>query len=153
MTGNCDYPGVLERLEDLGFDLEGKGIAVENMGFFGLGGSNPTPFNTPNEMGEDKIKDILEKGYRSIRDMPVKVLVSHPPPRGTRCDITGSGAHAGSRAVRDFIQANQVDYCLCGHIHEARSLDYVGRTRVINPGPLHMGYGVIDTDRGEATIF
>jgi hypothetical protein len=153
VTGNCDNAGVRDLLADKGFDLEGKGVEVGDIGFFGLGGSNATPFNTPNEKGEDEIKETLETGYRLIRDMPVIILVSHPPPWGTDCDITGSGVHAGSRAVREFIQSNRVDYCLCGHIHEARAMNRIDSTWIINPGPLHMGFAMIDIEKEEATLF
>ena len=45
----------------------------------------------------------------------------------------------GSTAVREFIEENQPDICLCGHIHEARAMDRIGRTLVVNPGPLVQG--------------
>ena len=33
----------------------------------------------------------------------------------------------------------------CGHIHEARGIDYIGDTRIVNPGPVSAGhYAVFD---------
>jgi Icc-related predicted phosphoesterase len=65
--------------------------------------------------------------------------VSHTPPLKTTTDRIGSGVHVGSRAVRAFIEEYQPVFCLCGHIHEARSQDRIGNTLVINPGMIKDG--------------
>jgi hypothetical protein len=41
------------------------------------------------------------------------VLVSHQPPRGTRCDHARAG-HVGSTAIREAILRHQPDLVLCG---------------------------------------
>jgi uncharacterized protein len=36
---------------------------------------------------------------------------------------------------------------LCGHIHEARGVDHIGRTPIVNPGPVAAGhYAVVMVD-------
>ena len=43
--------------------------------------------------------------------------------------------HAGSTAVRDFIQKFQPEYFFCGHIHEAEGAAIqMGKTRARNVG-------------------
>lgn len=67
------------------------------------------------------------------------MLVSHNPPKDTACDVIPGDVHVGSTAVREFLEEAQPDICLCGHIHEARAVDRVGRTVVVNPGALAQG--------------
>jgi Icc-related predicted phosphoesterase len=67
------------------------------------------------------------------------LLVSHTPPRDTRCDVTAGRAHVGSRALRQFIERRQPPLVLSGHIHESPRMtgayrDAIGRTVVVNPG-------------------
>ena len=65
--------------------------------------------------------------------------MTHTPPRDTLCDRVRSGAHAGSRALRRFIERHQPPLVLSGHIHESPRVsggyrDQIGRTVVVNPG-------------------
>ncbi len=67
------------------------------------------------------------------------VLVSHSPPRDTRCDMVQGGAHVGSRALREWIEAQQPRLVLSGHIHESPRAsgawrDRIGPTEIVNPG-------------------
>jgi Icc-related predicted phosphoesterase len=68
------------------------------------------------------------------------LLVAHSPPWGGMLDLSGSGDHVGSRAVRAWIEDRQPLLALHGHIHEApdrsgRWAERIGRTICINPGP------------------
>jgi len=45
--------------------------------------------------------------------------VMHNPPYGEYLDVTNTGIHAGSRAIRDAIFRQQPTITLHGHIHEA----------------------------------
>ncbi|HID32781.1 MAG TPA: hypothetical protein EYP24_05335 [bacterium (Candidatus Stahlbacteria)] len=136
VPGNCDYPGVGKYLDEIRANCDGRIISVDNLTFAGLGGSNPTPCNTPNEFPEEDLTDKLTRF--SNRD--ISVLITHPPPFNTLVDRTASGGHAGSKAVRNFIESAKPNLVLCGHIHEAGGEDWIGLTRIINPGP---GPGVI----------
>ena len=67
------------------------------------------------------------------------LLVAHSPPRDTRCDVIGSRAHVGSRALRDYIERHRPPLVLSGHIHESPRVsgawrDTIGPTPVVNPG-------------------
>jgi len=97
----------------------------------GLGYSNPTPFNTPGEYTEPQIAQRLQR----FAELAPLVLVCHAPPHGTALDQIRPGMHAGSTAVRDFIQRYQPPYFFCGHIHEAEGASIeMGNTRARNVG-------------------
>jgi Icc-related predicted phosphoesterase len=99
--------------------------------FAGLGYSNPTPFNTPGEYSEREIAEHLEP----FAELKPLILVCHCPPLDTPLDRVRDGMHAGSRAVREFIEKRQPEYFFCGHIHEAAGAEAVlGKTRGVNAG-------------------
>ena len=140
VAGNCDYREVDEYLAKTGMNLHGNGTVVNNVAFVGLGGSLKTPFGTPNELTEEDFKSALQQGIDQVpADCPL-VLVSHHPPYKTACDRLSTGDYVGSIAVREFIEKYQPLVCFTGHIHEARAVDQIGNTRIINPGRLGQGY-------------
>jgi uncharacterized protein len=97
----------------------------------GLGYSNPTPFNTPGEYTEEQLTAALD----AFRNHSPLYLIVHAPPYGSKLDEFAPGKHAGSRAVRDWVEREQPEMLFCGHIHECggRS-DQIGRTRCFNVG-------------------
>ncbi|MDH5299045.1 MAG: metallophosphoesterase [Desulfobulbaceae bacterium] len=139
LAGNLDRPEVQEYLETESISLHGRGYLYGDTGIFGVGGSNPTPFRTPNEFSETELSALLEQGFSQVTGASRHILVSHAPPAGTATDRLASNTHVGSRAVRAFIEQYQPDLCLTGHIHEARGSDHIGRTLIINPGMLCRG--------------
>lgn len=148
--GNLDRKDVTEGLHEAGMNLHAEARHLRaDVIVMGLGGSNPTPFGTPGEFQEAELADFLEVGLVEARllkrsDTDRLVLVSHCPPYNTRCDRLADGGHAGSRAVRDFIERIQPVLCLCGHIHESADTDYLGRTRIMNLGAFQDGaYAVL----------
>lgn len=133
--GNMDKPEVNALLQERGLNLHGRAVKLHpQVTAIGAGGSNSTPFNTPSEFSEEEIAALLRQGLEEAGDYEHLVVVAHAPPLNTTCDQLANGAHAGSRAVREFLEEVQPDLCLCGHIHEARGMDMVGNTPVINPG-------------------
>lgn len=67
------------------------------------------------------------------------IYVMHSPPYGTHLDCIQGRKSAGSRSIKDFIQAKQPFLTLHGHIHESPQVsgsyvDRIGRTACINPG-------------------
>ena len=97
----------------------------------GLGYSSPTPFDTPGEYSEAE----LARRLAPFAALSPLVLVCHAPPRGTSLDQVRPGLHAGSTAVRDFIEEHQPAYFFCGHIHEAEGVEIqMGKTRARNLG-------------------
>jgi Icc-related predicted phosphoesterase len=97
----------------------------------GLGYSNITPFQTPGEYTEQEIAQALG-AFESCKPL---YLVAHVPPHGTRLDEFVPGRHAGSTALREWIDRVQPLYVFCGHIHETAGMsDTLGATRCINVG-------------------
>jgi Icc-related predicted phosphoesterase len=112
-------------------DLHGRSIRAGRWHVAGLGYSGPTPFDTPGEYTEAEIGEKLE-AFASLDPL---VLVCHAPPYGTALDRIRGGVHAGSTAVRDFVQRVQPAYFFCGHIHEAEGAAVeLGKTRAWNVG-------------------
>ena len=138
--GNMDRPEVTELLEEKGVNLHGRAIKLNpSVTLIGVGGSNKTPFGTPSEFSEEEIARLLDEALAQAGAYDHLVLIAHAPPLNTACDLLTGGGHAGSRAVRDFIEKVQPDLCICGHIHEARGMDMLAGTPVINPGALADG--------------
>ncbi len=134
--GNLDLPEVNDLLSGLEINLHSTGIIQGDIGLFGVGGSNITPFNTPSEYTEEEISEFVNRAYECIQDAPIKVLISHAPPYGTVTDQLNNGMHVGSKAIREFIEKYQPDFCFTGHIHEARGKDTIGQSLILNPGML-----------------
>jgi Icc-related predicted phosphoesterase len=148
--GNMDLEEVNNYFDEIGINLHSKGIIIEDIGIFGVGGSNYTPFNTPSEYSEEQLKEFIYKGYESIKNLPIKILVSHTPPYNTALDTVGGGIHVGSTAVRKFIEKHQPQLCLTGHIHEAFGKDKIGSTLIVNSGILTDGGYTEIVKKGES---
>ena len=119
----CDRYG-LHNFHQCHFTVGGYHVA-------GLGYSSPTPFHTPGEYTEPEIAEHLAP----FADLHPLVLICHAPPYGTALDQIRPGLHAGSTAVRDFIQSCRPAHFFCGHIHEAEGVSIeIGRTRAHNVG-------------------
>jgi Icc-related predicted phosphoesterase len=111
--------------------FHGRHIEVGGWHVGGLGYSNPTPFNTPGEYSEPQIAERLQR----FADLNPLVLVCHAPPHGTVLDQIRPGLHAGSHAVREFIEKHSPRYFFCGHIHEAEGVQVqIGQTWAMNVG-------------------
>ena len=146
-AGNLDHPEVEGYLAGLGISIHGRGHSVGDVGIFGCGGGNPSPFNTPNELSEEEIGATIKRAYDEVKGCPFKIMVPHAPPYNTKVDLTDSGLHVGSKEIRAFIEKYQPDLCLCGHIHEATGEDFIGVTHVINAGPFSEGgYVFVNVD-------
>jgi Icc-related predicted phosphoesterase len=147
VPGNMDLPELVPFLEERRIDLHGRGRIIDTVGFMGLGGSNRTPFPCPFVLEDEEILSLLEAGYNEIEGAEVRVLVSHPPPYGTRLDRSLFGRHVGSRAVRDFLESHSLHLCLSGHIHESLGVDRLGGTVCVNVGAFKDGrYAVVNID-------
>jgi len=134
IPGNCDKRSILKALDvSKATNLHGKVEQIENVRFIGLGGSNITPFNSPFELSEEEIEKALEEMICSVEnkdDCGTIVLLTHTPPYGARDELPCG--HVGSKAIQKFV--DRVDLIVCGHIHEAKGLEQVGKTVVVNPG-------------------
>jgi Icc-related predicted phosphoesterase len=154
--GNMDRAEITEYLEEKGWNIHAKGKQLtENIGIMGVGYSTPTPFRTPSEVPDAMIGQWLDMGYEQIKHLPKLILVAHDPPFGSKTAELPSGENVGNKSVLEFIQRVQPDICLTGHIHEANAEDFIGKTKVLNPGMLCMGGYVLiqlKEDRLEANL-
>ncbi|NPA62753.1 MAG: hypothetical protein GXN95_04275 [Methanococci archaeon] len=146
IPGNCDTKEVIDELDSYNLNIDGKVKKIENINFVGIGGSNKTPFNTPNEYSEEEIYNKVENLIKNLNNI---FLVSHAPPYGTMADIINlkDDIHVGSRAIREIIERfnNKIKFCACGHIHESRCIDKIKNTIVVNPSP--KSYFIYDTKK------
>ncbi len=147
VAGNMDSPAIDARLASLGVALDGRGVVMDDVGFFGVSAGPKSPLHTPYEITEEQIAARIEAGFAEVKNCRVKIFCPHAPPKDTVCDRIHSGLHVGSTAVRAFVEREQPDLVLCGHIHESRGEDRIGQTRVVNPGPVTSGhYAVVEID-------
>jgi uncharacterized protein len=129
VAGNCDGPVVHDELARRDCSVGGRGRVVAGVGFCGVPSAPPRHGHTW-EVDEAQLAAWLEKGYEDIRDEPLKVLVTHAPPR----DIPDGTP--GSTAIADAVLGLDFDLVVCGHIHEARGVSQVAgsKTQVVNCG-------------------
>jgi Icc-related predicted phosphoesterase len=150
--GNMDKGEVDVMFTEMGINLNGRGVPMGEVGLFGLGGSNPTPFETPSEFSEEELGRRLWRAYEEVKEVRFQVLISHTPPFNTRLDRIRGGQHVGSLAVRNFLENTHCAACICGHIHESVGTDKLGSTVLINPGMLAQGGYVRIESEGERFV-
>jgi uncharacterized protein len=140
VAGNMDSPSFDSTYESLGVNINAKGVVVGDTGFFGVAGSPFTPMNTPYEISETEIARRAALGWQDVAAVRWRIFVPHAPPRGTTLDRILIGKHVGSVAVREFVELHQPDVLVCGHIHESRGIDSLGKTQMVNCGAAARGY-------------
>jgi Icc-related predicted phosphoesterase len=140
VAGNMDSPAIDERLVELGVSLDGRGETRGDVGLHGVSASGPTPLHTPHELPDEELGRRAAAGAVDVAACRFRLFCPHSPPYGTACDRLSSGAHVGSNALREFVERERPDLVLCGHIHESRGEDALGRTRIVNPGPVTSGH-------------
>ena len=157
VPGNMDTPGVIEFLNDRGINIHGKSLIIDTesiqIGFMGLGGSSETPFGTPFELSESEMERILKSAYINIKDADKKVLISHSPPKNSLLDKGFAGIHGGSQAVRNFLEENPMDLCVCGHMHESGGVEKINGCLCVNVSAFKNGsYCIADISKNEINI-
>jgi uncharacterized protein len=153
VSGNCDYPEVEAALQLATTSLHARCTEVSGYTFIGLSGSLPCPGSTPFEFHDQQFEAMLcQANTKRDPSLPL-ILVCHQPPYGTKNDRVMLGLHAGSKAIRNFIEDTQPLLCLCGHIHEGKGIDHIGSTTIINPGPWKNGhYAEVEVEGTSITI-
>jgi uncharacterized protein len=152
LAGNMDSPEIDTRLADLGVALDRRGFVIGDVGVFGVSAAPKSPLHTPYELSDEELERRIETGFAAVRGSAVTIFCPHAPPRRTACDRLRSGEHVGSEVVRRFVERAQPDLVLCGHIHESRGTDRIGRSQIVNPGPVAAGhYAVVEVD-GALTV-
>ncbi|MBR9681115.1 MAG: hypothetical protein GOU98_04835 [Candidatus Altiarchaeota archaeon] len=143
IPGNEDTKEVRETMEDLGIDMHGKFKEFNDATFIGFEGARWIDDDGEVFIHYDPIHKVLKKAKKT------KVLITHVPPFDTHADTLWTGHHVGSPFVRNLVEDYQPDFLICGHIHESRGVEKLGKTTVINTGALADGYAAwIDTKKG-----
>lgn len=157
--GNCDtiaarrsfekHPGYLEQ-KCAAFAIGGfhADDAVTTIRIIGCGGGLLHMGLTPFELRDEELELGLKKAYarcaeeEGVRPMASPpqdlIILTHTPPRDTFADLR-STKHLGSHAFASLLYEYAPLLWICGHIHEGRSVQWEGRTLVINPGPAALG--------------
>lgn len=157
VLGNCDPPQLRSGIAGKGTCLESNCLQISRLNFIGAGGSTPTPFGTPFEIDEEEIVQSLERGRVRCQteDRDGLIIVTHNPPRGEVVDKTRVGSHVGSPKLLSYILKNKPLLVVSGHIHEARGIERMGLTTIMNPGPALRGcYALaeVDVERGSVDV-
>ena len=150
--GNDDHPFVDDLLRTSSRVINPERSLVELPGGFAMisvGYSNPTPWDTPRELPEDRLLQLIEGEASKVADPARAIFNLHVPPKDTPIDqavlvdaelrpVIKGGIPAitgvGSSAVRTGIERHQPMLGLHGHIHESRGEARLGRTLCLNPG-------------------
>ena len=153
VLGNIDNPQILKMPEPKGtYQLQGRKLEFMGHIFTGMGGSLMNPFSTFLQYTEEEIKKTIMNVLRDI-DGEKLILITHNPPQNTKTDVTSWGEHVGSVSIREIIEEKQPRLNICGHIHEAKGIDKIGRTYIVNPGPaMRKNYAIIDIKQREVKI-
>lgn len=114
-----------------------------------LGTANPTPWKSPREVSEEKLREMIEALAAQVKRPETAVYNLHVPPIDTELDRApavsaefeyvkeGLGikfVHVGSSAVKAAIVKHAPLLGLHGHIHESKGFVKLGRTLCLNPG-------------------
>jgi len=141
VPGNCDSPSLLEKEVEGAQCMHGKCQTIGNLSFIGAGSIPADRVHpSPLDVSDEEILGALTQGLKQCESSSRLVVIAHSPPINTKLDITYFGGHVGSSSLRRFIEQTQPSVVFCGHIHEARGIDYIGKTVVANMGPARHGY-------------
>ena len=109
-----------------------KNYYIENdVLFLGYGGGGFS-------MADREFEKIAVTRFKKIinlnKDKKI-ILVTHGPPYHTQTDKLGK-TYCGNKSYRKFIEKNNINLMICGHLHENFGKgDRIGKTKIINPGP------------------
>ena len=140
VAGNMDSVGIDERLVELGVSINASGQVIDDVGVCGVSAAPLSTMHTPYELSDEELERRAKAAFDAISGSRVRIFCPHAPPYDTECDRLRSGEHVGSVVVRRIVEHEQPDIVFCGHIHEARGVDFVGETRIVNPGPVSAGH-------------
>lgn len=139
VPGNCDPPELVKAQINGVTCIHGKCQIQGDTAFVGLGGAPKSFLHSLFELTENEIMETLTQVVKDCRQSRMFAIVSHATPKDTRLDLTFSRVHVGSVSLRQFIEEKKPNIVFCGHIHEARGIDHIGETILVNPGPVRHG--------------
>lgn len=154
VIGNCDEPEFSSELETSGINVERALMYYEGLYIAGSGGGSKFTGTTPNEKSEEELLSDFDivKNTSEVKDDSGQcknlILISHNPPKDTKCDAVNESLHAGSVLFRKFIEDISPLLVITGHIHEGCAVDKIGNTTVVNPGALLDGkYATLEVEK------
>ncbi|MEO1286725.1 MAG: metallophosphoesterase [Chloroflexota bacterium] len=150
VCGNMDTVNMNMWLAREHISLHRKSVIVDDLAIIGCGGA--LPFYGKYVFSEKELAGFLQDSLVGISDEMPKILMCHQPPYGTKLDIPSrKDEHVGSHAVREFIERVQPLICFTGHMHNCVTIDTIGNTQIINPGPIWQSnkYAYAEVDNGE----
>ncbi|MCX6911068.1 MAG: metallophosphoesterase family protein, partial [Verrucomicrobia bacterium] len=68
MAGNMDSAAIDARLAALGVALDGRGVVIGDVGFFGVSAGPKSPLHTPYEITEEQIASRIEAGFADVKN-------------------------------------------------------------------------------------
>jgi Icc-related predicted phosphoesterase len=139
VAGNCDPAQLAEAQIKGAVNIHKQCHRLGDVSFMGLGAAPASRFYSWFEMSEANILDALVQTADRCSGGKQLVVASHTPPKGTKVDLAFSKIHAGSASLRTFIEKRKPNIVFCGHIHEAKGIDHIGDTIIVNPGPVRHG--------------
>ena len=149
VCGNMDTANMNMWLAREGISLHRKHVVVDDLAILGCGGA--LPFYGLYVFSEEELGGFLEDSVRDVPDEMPKILMCHQPPYGVLDTPSRNDKHAGSKAVRNFIERVQPLICFTGHMHSSVGIETIGKTQIINPGPIWQSnkYAYAEVENGE----
>lgn len=140
VPGNMDDHYIARLLREQGIAIDSQCRQIGGYYFTGISGLE---VYTSMRKAEECLRKYREK----------TILVTHHPPRASKIDVTWGNVHAGLPDITRLIEEYKPRACLCGHIHEARGYEVIGKTLCVNPGPLALGYyAMVDLNKNEVIL-
>lgn len=152
VCGNMDTVQMNMWLSREAISIHRKSVILDDLAIIGCGGA--LPFYGKYVFSEDELAGFLEDSLVGVPESMPKIMVCHQPPYGTKLDMPSKHQeHVGSKAVRAFIERVQPLICFTGHMHECVTIDQIGNTQIINPGPIWQSkhYAYAEVDNGAVT--
>lgn len=133
VCGNMDTERMNMWMAREGISIHRHHQMLDGIAILGCGGA--LPFYGDYVFSEEELAGFLEDSVRGVPEDTPKILVCHQPPYDTAVDFT-KGKHVGSKAVRAFIERVQPLVAFTGHIHDATGIHTLGKTQLVNSGPI-----------------
>lgn len=156
VLGNCDYPEIFEATKQKKFSVDASIKTFDELYITGSGGGSKFTGTTPYERSDEELVGDLAASEKKLKAGEIKsdelIVITHNPPFETKLDRVPM-AHVGSKLIRAFIEKWQPLLHISGHIHEAFSVDKIGKTLLVNPGSLADGrYAVCEILKKDKTF-
>lgn len=125
VPGNCDFDKDINKLNEMGINLDKKSYSFNGIHFIGIGSQN-WKLNLNKEDFEE-LKSVFDK-VKSKKT----ILISHLHVKNTIAEFSGI---KGDNYLKKIIDKYQPLLVFCGHVHEAEGLkDKINKSQIIQVG-------------------